>query len=634
MKLRHLLGIACLAVQLAQAEEFKNSGNGWSTTIGENGLLRSIKIGGTEMLQNFPGRTDACIILSAGTRELLPKFDSVEKTTNGSIKATTEKLLIEYIFSNDNLRIQFQSRVKDQEVFHMYLRPSASVTRAVDGEADTSVSPTNTWYFDMLKARWFAMTGEVLNFEMPGSHWSRWPYTNEGVGCFGATFYPRNNGEWVLRPEANPSPATALVFEIKGENPDFLPPGGKPAMFPCEAENLGKANLEVGYRVTVRKYTDRSTVLETSGKFTIAPNSTSTIPLKLNLKTPDVYRGEVELLKDGVSFKKKSWNFCYDFAHYEPRCPKPKDFDEFWKSTLAELDKVPVDLKRTVVTNEANGTLYKVDFAVLNGERAYAWLRVPKSKEGKKLPARLELPPSGVNKLPPPPESPAVEMKLAIHGYDVDFSNLKWEPPYPWPGGRYHNVGIEKKETYFYRNVYLRCVRAVDVLASLPEVDAKRVMVFGGSQGGGLSIVAAALNPKIAFCAPGFPGLCRFDWTLRYGVGSWPLNKDDVPKGQTLDQMLETLSYFDAANFTGSIKAPIMGTMGWLDEITAAGGQIAALAQADKSHLTLYCAPWGRHGADKRTQNLFYLSHSLFFEGKPVPLPRTWEATTTASGQH
>jgi len=632
VKIRYLLGIICLAAQLLQAEEFTHHGKGWSATIGEDGLLRSITVGETEMLQSFPGRTSACVILNSATRELFPKFETVEKTTNGSIKATTEKLALEYEFTADALQIKFQSRVKDQEVFHMYLRPAACITRAVDGEADTSVNPAKTWYFDMLKARWFATSGEVLNFETPGSHWSRWPYTNEGVGCFGATIYPRNSGEWVLRPEANPAAATALVFEIKGENPDFLAPGGKPAVFPCVAENLGKTNLEVGYKVTVRKYTDHSPVLETTGKFTVAPNSTSTVPLTLNLKTPDVYRGEVELLKDGASFKKKNWNFCFDFAHYEPRCPKPKDFDAFWKSTLAELDKVPVDLKRTLITNEVNSTLYKIDYAVLNGERAYAWLRVPNHKDEAKLPARLELPPSGVNKLPPPPESPAVEMKLAIHGYDVDFSNLKWEPPYPWPGGRYHNVGIEKKETYFYRNVYMRCMRAVDVLASLPEVDASRIMVFGGSQGGGLTMITAGLNSKVAFCAPAFPGLCRLDWTVKYGVGSWPLNKGDIPKGQTLDQMLNTLSYFDAANFISAVKVPIVGTMGWLDDVTAAGGQLAAFAQADKNRLTLYCAPWGRHGADARTQNLFYGSHTQFFQGQSIPLPKTWETLSAQKG--
>jgi cephalosporin-C deacetylase-like acetyl esterase len=620
-----LITVLFLIACLAGADDFTHTGNGWTATVGDDGFLRSVKAGQTEMLQPFPDHTSPCFVMSAVSNKELPAFDSVSKADDGTIHVKGLHLSLQYVFSEEAVKIKFQSLVTNsQESLVLYLRPSSDVTRAVDGEVDTSISPTNTWYFNMPVARWFAKSGGALTIG-PTGNWTRWPYVPGGVGCYSITIYPRNSGTIEIRPEAKPSARTALVFEVRGENEDFLPPGGRPAVFPCMAENLGETDLEVGYKVTVRKYTDRSPVLETSGTFTVAPNSTSTVPLILKLQAPDVYRGEVELLTGGESLKKKHWNFCYDFAHYEPRCPKPKDFDEFWKTSRAELDKVPLDLKRTVFTNEANSTIYKLDYAVLNGERAYAWLRVPKRKDNQKLPARLELPPSGVNKLPPPPESPAVEMKLAIHGYDVDFSNLKWEPPYPWPNGRYHNFGIEKKETYFYRNVYMRCARAVDVLASLPEVDAGRIMVFGGSQGGGLSIIAAALNPKVAFCAPGFPGLCRSDWTLRYGVGSWPLNKDDIPKGQTLDQMLDTLSYFDAANFIGSIKVPIVGTMGWLDDITAAGGQIAAFGQADKNRLTLFCSPWGRHGADARTQNAFYASHTDFFAGKPVSLPKAWD---------
>lgn len=628
--LRKIALLVCLGAGLACANEFTHTGNGWSATIGGDGLLRSIKVGNTEMLQNFASRSNACVIFSAATREFLPPFEKVERTTNGTIRAEAEKLKLEYILGPDELRIKFLSRVKDQEVFHMYLRPSTAVTQALDGETDTRNSPTNTWYFDMLKARWFAASGEVLTVDMPGSHWSRFPYTPEGVGCFGGTFYPRNDGVWVLRPEANPSPATALAFEVRGESQDFLPPGGKPATFPCAAENLGKTKLDCSYKVTVRTYADRKVAFEGTGKFEVDPGQTRAVPVVLNLKKPNVYRAELELLHDGKTLRRKEWNFCYDFANWRPATPKPGDFDEFWAITLKELAAVPVDLKRTLVSEDERSALYKLDYAVLNGERAFAWLRVPKGKGDAKLPARLELPPSGVNKLPPPPESFAVEMKLAIHGYDVDFSNLKWEPPYPWPGGRYHNFGLEKKETYFYRNVYMRCVRAVDVLASLPEVDPARIMVFGGSQGGGLSIITAGLNPKVAFCAPAIAGLCRLDWTVRDGAGSWPLSKDDVPPGQTLDQMLETLSYFDAANFTGRIRCPLMATVGWLDTTTAAGGQVAAYANADKSKLTLLCAPWGRHASDPRTVQIYYKSHNLFFEGKPIPLPKTWETISEA----
>src|SRR5262249_41486166 len=53
--------------------------------------------------------------------------------------------------------------------------------------------------------------------------------------------------------------------------------------------------------------------------------------------------------------------------------------------------------------------------------------------------------------------------------------------------------GIRDPKTYYYRNAYADAVRALDLLASREEVDSKRIAVTGISQGGGLSLAAAAL---------------------------------------------------------------------------------------------------------------------------------------------
>ncbi|MBN1481004.1 hypothetical protein EH223_00855 [candidate division KSB1 bacterium] len=63
----------------------------------------------------------------------------------------------------------------------------------------------------------------------------------------------------------------------------------------------------------------------------------------------------------------------------------------------------------------------------------------------------------------------------------------------------------EHPEKYIYAGVYTDCLRAVDFLASRPEIDASRIGVEGGSQGGELSFATVMLDDRIIFCAPDIP---------------------------------------------------------------------------------------------------------------------------------
>ncbi|MFX7845161.1 acetylxylan esterase, partial [Acinetobacter baumannii] len=54
--------------------------------------------------------------------------------------------------------------------------------------------------------------------------------------------------------------------------------------------------------------------------------------------------------------------------------------------------------------------------------------------------------------------------------------------------------GIHDPREYYYRRLYTDAARLVDVVRELPGVDATRIAVTGGSQGGALAIAAAALS--------------------------------------------------------------------------------------------------------------------------------------------
>ncbi|NCO37370.1 MAG: hypothetical protein COZ06_23840 [Armatimonadetes bacterium CG_4_10_14_3_um_filter_66_18] len=76
-----------------------------------------------------------------------------------------------------------------------------------------------------------------------------------------------------------------------------------------------------------------------------------------------------------------------------------------------------------------------------------------------------------------------------------------------------------------------RSARPLLDVRPLPELAPARIMVAGGSQGGGLLMVLAGLDKRVAFAAPAHSGLCRLDWTVLHKPGFWPFGMETPPAG-------------------------------------------------------------------------------------------------------
>jgi cephalosporin-C deacetylase len=128
--------------------------------------------------------------------------------------------------------------------------------------------------------------------------------------------------------------------------------------------------------------------------------------------------------------------------------------------------------------------------------------------------------------------------------------------------------GILDPMTYYYRRVFSDAVRAVEAVRAHPQVDARRVAVTGGSQGGGISIAAAAFIPDLAAVMPDVPFLSAFPRAITFA--------DRDPYGEIVrylkahrdhvDRALATLSYFDVATLGRAASAPALFSVGLMDE--------------------------------------------------------------------
>ncbi len=284
---------------------------------------------------------------------------------------------------------------------------------------------------------------------------------------------------------------------------------------------------------------------------------------------------------------------------------RPSDFKAFWDAAKAKLVQIPLDanegsmqvfgLEEINDYNVASACLppdydpaghraetvesFKVDFAGPDGGRVYGWLAKPQGKG--QFPAMLVLPGAGFAARPRPLEHARhgyVALDIQIHGQDVDLKE------YPRLPGYYDNAVFEPASAYYYYNVHLRCLQAVNYLLSRPDVDASRIVVVGGSQGGRLGIVAAGLDPRIkavVSCIANSPNQPHLRWVMRCNgfanLGdpkpdpSLPLfNGMDVAGAPPLfdEPSDRCLAYYDPMNFAPDATCPALFNAGLIDPVS------------------------------------------------------------------
>ncbi|CAI6059235.1 acetylxylan esterase [Cohnella sp. JJ-181] len=147
--------------------------------------------------------------------------------------------------------------------------------------------------------------------------------------------------------------------------------------------------------------------------------------------------------------------------------------------------------------------------------------------------------------------------------------------------------GILEPERSYFRAIAIDALRAVRCAMAQPEVDPALVFAFGGSQGGGLALLAAALAPGLRAAIAHVPNMCHMDLGMMQSVGSVSEAADFAARfPDRLGQVLRTLGYFDIANLADRIAVPVHVSVGLKDTTCLPETIFAAynrIASPDKS---------------------------------------------------
>lgn len=145
-------------------------------------------------------------------------------------------------------------------------------------------------------------------------------------------------------------------------------------------------------------------------------------------------------------------------------------------------------------------------------------------------------------------------------------------------------------------------LRAGDFIFSLPRFDATNYVVQGGSQGGGLAIVAGALDERVKGIVVAHPAMSDYFAYFAGKPGGWPHLFQDTAGMKALPEKLATIPYYDVVNFARLVRVPGFYTWGFNDNTVPPTSAYAAynLITAPKD---LFISPDVQHFTDKSQED-------------------------------
>lgn len=258
--------------------------------------------------------------------------------------------------------------------------------------------------------------------------------------------------------------------------------------------------------------------------------------------------------------------------------PMPEDFDGFWAARMEEARQVPLDytLSPSEIPHFDTCRYYDLWFRGMGGARIYAKYLIPVSRQ-------------------------PVPLVLQFHGYPGASRSWLEQSSYagmgfallamdcPGQGGRGEDLGgyagttvsghivaglDGPPEDMYYIRLHQNICILCRIVRELQGIDQGRIYINGASQGGGLGIACAALNPDLPRkAAILYPFLSDYQKV-------WELGADTIayeglryysrwfdPAGERMEEAFTKLGYIDTHNFAHMVRCEVLFGTGLADTV-------------------------------------------------------------------
>ena len=231
---------------------------------------------------------------------------------------------------------------------------------------------------------------------------------------------------------------------------------------------------------------------------------------------------------------------------------KPQDFDQYWKKVEDELASIQPAAERTELhlRSAPEAKVYGLKLTSLDHYRIFAYFCVPSGKGP--FPVIYRLPNYGSVVHIPPFEERCKYISVALCHRGQRLSDQPFAAKYPG----LLTSGIDSQRNYIYRSIVADCLRVMDYLVSCDDVDSQKISLVGGD----LALFTAALrdSASVLFYTPSlfYKALHKATATQNYPLEEFNDYLRSFP--ESIDQISQTLAYFEPMNFASQVKSEVM----------------------------------------------------------------------------
>ncbi len=304
-----------------------------------------------------------------------------------------------------------------------------------------------------------------------------------------------------------------------------------------------------------------------------------------------------------------------ELKEYQGINPCPNDFDVYWENALKEMRSVDPQIELIPGNFKCSfAECFDLYFTGVRGARIHAKYLRPKNITG---------------------EHPAV---LMFHGYSGQSGDWNDKLNYAaagfcvaamdcrGQGGLSEDVGgvrgntlhghiirglDDKPENMLFRHIFLDTAQLASIVMNMPEVDENRVGATGGSQGGGLTLACASLEPRIKRAAPVYPFLSDYKrvWEMDLAKDAYNELRDYFrrfdPLHKNESEVFTRLGYIDIKNLVARIHGEVLFTTGLMDTICPPSTQFAAYNRIQAKKRMIIYPDFGHEGLPGNGDEIF-----------------------------
>ena len=283
--------------------------------------------------------------------------------------------------------------------------------------------------------------------------------------------------------------------------------------------------------------------------------------------------------------------YVINASAFEPGFQPPKDLKRYWGRQIRQLRAKKMTVRsKPVAINDDGIECFDVEVSALDTVPVRGYVARPKNATEGSLPIIIQLHAAGVsgdwckahvNAAVDMASGGALAFDFNAHGMLNDAGDDYYKTLENGPLKNYSYRPITSRNSYYFRNMILRAIRALDYITSDPLWDGKTIILLGESQGGAQAVALAGLDDRVTDVVINVPAMIGNGGYLlgRNDAWPWPMeyNGVETPTSSMLDvdtgilteknarRAKKVAPYFDGASLMKGSKARFLVEIGLVD---------------------------------------------------------------------